>query len=112
MKLLAGILLFIVAQSMIWFQSNGQFIWPWFKKNTLLISLLTGTSVSYIVIYGTRLMVDHFGALWPGRFIGFSVGMVVFAVLTWAFMEEGINLKTAVSLCLAMALLAVQLFWK
>jgi len=57
--------------------------------------------------------VGHFdGLLWPSRFIGFSTGIVTFAALTYIFMDEGINLKTAVSLVLALALIIIQLFWK
>jgi len=32
--------------------------------------------------------------------------------MTWIFREEAINVKTAVSLSLAFALILVQLFWK
>ena len=31
-NLILAFLLYIVGQSVIWFQSNGQFIWPWFKE--------------------------------------------------------------------------------
>ena len=98
---------------MIWIQTNGQFIWPWFKKNPLLVSIVTGSFISYIVIYATKLVVEHFdGLLWPGRFIGFASGMIVFAGLTWWFMNEGISMKTAISLFLAVALICVQIFVK
>ena len=65
------------------------------------------------LIKATALIAGHYGgALWPGRFIGFSLGITSFAFLTWYFMGEGINLKTWISLGLAFALIAVQLFWK
>ena len=106
-------LLFALGQGLIWVQANGQFLWPWFKKNPILVSILSGTIISYIVIHGTRLMVEHFdGKFWPGRFVGFSVGMIVFALLTWIFMNEGINTKTTISLVLAACLLAIQIFMK
>jgi len=59
------------------------------------------------------MVVEHFdGVLWPGRFIGFSSGMIVFALMTWAFMGEGVNVKTGISLVLALALIFVQIFVK
>jgi hypothetical protein len=35
-----------------------------------------------------------------------------FAILTSIYMNEGINAKTAVSLILATALVAIQILWK
>jgi len=103
----------MLGQGMIWIQTNGQFIWPWFKKNPVLVSIVTGSFISYIVIYATKLVVEHFdGLLWPGRFIGFASGMFIFAFMTWAFLGEGINFKTAISLVLAATLICVQLFVK
>ena len=32
-KLLLAFALFFTGQAAIWFQTNGQFVWPWFKKN-------------------------------------------------------------------------------
>jgi len=112
-SLLIGSSLFLLGQSLIWIQTNGQFVWPFFKKNPFIISLVFGTLISYILIYATKNVVGHFdGLLWPSRFIGFSTGIVTFAALTYIFMDEGINLKTAVSLVLALALIIIQLFWK
>lgn len=105
--------LFMVGQAIIWVQSNGQFIWPWFKNNPLLVSFTLGGIASYIFIKATYYTYTYFdGMLWPGRFIGFASGILVFAFLTWFLMNEGINAKTVVSLGLATALLAVQIFWK
>lgn len=111
-NLINGILLFTIGQSLVWFQTNGQFIWPFFKKNPLIIALIGGTLVSYTFILGTKELETYYGALWPGRFIGFATGMVAFAFLTYGMMNEGLNTKTLVSLSLAILLLIVQIFWK
>lgn len=112
-NLLIGILLFLTGQSLIWFQTNGQFVWPWFKRNPLIISLIAGTGISYLFIKATAVLAEYYGGqIWPGRFIGFSMGITSFAFLTWYFMGEGINSKTLVSLGLAFLLICVQIFWK
>lgn len=112
-NLIWGIVLFTIAQFIIWIQTNGQFVWPWFKRNPLLISLMGGTLISYIFIKGTALVAEHFdGQLWPGRFIGQAGGMITFAILTFIFMNEGINTKTMISLILAAVLIGIQIFWK
>jgi len=112
-NLILGAVLFIVGQAMIWIQTNGQFVWPWFKKNPLLISMIGGTFISYLFIKGTAFLAEHFdGQLWPGRFIGQSSGILVFAIMTFILMNEGINTKTGISLLLAVLLISVQIFWK
>lgn len=112
-NLIYGALLFTLAQAMIWIQTNGQFVWPWFKRNPLVISIIGGTFISYIFIKGTALVAEHFdGQLWPGRFLGQSSGIVIFALMTFIFLNEGINTKTLISLLLAVLLIGVQIFWK
>jgi len=112
-NLIYGALLFTLAQAMIWIQTNGQFVWPWFKRNPLVISMIGGTFISYIFIKGTALVAEHFGGqLWPGRFLGQSSGIVIFALMTFIFLNEGINTKTLISLLLAVLLIGVQIFWK
>lgn len=106
-------LLFLAGQTMIWFQTNGQFISPWAKKNPWILSIVGGTLISFMFIKATAFIANFYdGQLWPGRFIGFSTGIFSFALLTWYFMNEGLNTKTLVSLGLAIALICVQLLWK
>jgi len=112
-QLVIGILLFTLGQVLIWIQTNGQFLWKWFDKNPLILSITFGTIISYIFIFATKYVVNHFdGLLWPGRFIGFGTGMISFVILTWIFMGEGITTKTAISLVLATTLVSIQILWK
>jgi hypothetical protein len=52
------------------------------------------------------------GLLWPARFIGFGVGMIIYAIGVWYFFSEGITPKTAVSLGLSLLLICIQVLWK
>lgn len=75
--------------------------------------MIGGGIVSYTFILGTNSLAQYYGGtLWPGRFIGFSIGMIIFTALTYFIMNEGINTKTLISLMLSIILLCVQLFWK
>jgi hypothetical protein len=38
--------------------------------------------------------------------------MLVFAALTFIFLNEGITMKTGISLVLAAILIGIQIFWK
>ena len=111
--LLLGLFLFAIGQTAIWIQTNGQFIWKWVEKNPLLVSVLMGAPISYIFIKATKLTVTYFdGTLWPSRFIGFSIGIFCFALMTWFFRGESITMKTMVCLILSLLIITIQLFWK
>ena len=97
-NLLTGIVLIFIGQMLIWYQTNGQFVWESFKRNSLLLALGFGTIISYLLIIGTRYLVTYFdGLLWPGRFIAFGMGIISFSFLTWYYLGESINMKTFVS---------------
>lgn len=104
-------ILFMVGQILIWFQSNGQFLSEWFKNNTLLISFF-GVPISYLFIHATRMSYEGFGATWPGRMMGFAIGVLVFTVLAYYFMGENFNLKTCLSLLLSIGIICIQVFMK
>ena len=107
-----GVGVFLFVHILTWFQLNGQFFSEWFRNNNFILALF-GIPISYLYIYGTRYCYSGFnGLLWPGRFIGFAVGMVVFSLLTSFIMNEGITGKTGISLILSLALVSVQILWK
>ncbi len=104
--------LIFVAQLAVWFQINGQFIWPSFTRNELMISLL-GAPISWAFIKSAKYGYITFeGVLWPQRLIGFATGIILFSLLTWWFLDEGINTKTTVCLILSLAIVLIQMFWK
>ena len=112
-KLLLGILLFFFGQTLIWYQTNGQFVWKWAKDHPFAMACIFAVPISYAFIIATTYVVGYFnGSLWPGRFIGFATGISSFAVLTSVYMNEGINTKTLVSLLLASILVGIQIIWK
>ena len=105
-------LLFFVTQLTVWFQINGQFVWKWFDKNPIYLSLL-GVPISYMFIIATKMAFEGFGGiLWPQRLLVFSLGIISFAFCTYYFMGESLTTKTYVSLLLAMLLVLIQVFWK
>ena len=111
-KLITGTLLFLLGQTLVWYQINGQFLSEWIKQRPLVMSLM-GVPISFIYIYATQYLVEAFnGDLWPQRLIGFSMGMFAFAILTYVHLNQAITLKTAVTLALATAIVVIQIIWK
>ena len=104
---------FIIAHILTFFQLNGQFLKiDWFRKNEIWVAA-AGVILSFFYMWGTKYTVNGMdGLLWPARFIGFSIGMIIYAIGTSYFFSEGINLKTTVSLALCLMLLIIQVLWK
>jgi len=111
-NLIISLILVFIAQILAYFQLQGQFIFPWAKKN-LIFMVLLGLPISYIYIKFTKYCAAAFdGEVWPGRLIGFSVGAIVFALLSHFIIKEELNLKTIISLGLASIILIIQILWK
>ena len=104
--------LFVLAQTMVWLQLNGQFVWDSFRKYEWVL-ILFGLPISWVFLEATRQGVAAFdGLLWPQRFLAFACGIIIFSLFTWILKGEGINTKTLISLCLASCLVLIQIFWK
>ena len=110
--LLIGTGMFLVAHILAFYQLNGQFIWKSFQKHEWAVATF-GIVLSFFYIWGTKYTVSGMGGLlWPARFIGFGVGMIIYAIGVWYFFSEGINMKTMVSLILSLSLICIQILWK
>ena len=111
--LLIGIIAFVAAHILTFFQLNGQFFkMDWFRKNEIIVAAF-GFILSFFYIWGTKYAVSGFnGLLWPARFIGFGVGMIIYAIGVSYFFNEGITTKTAVSLIISISLICIQVLWK
>ena len=110
-KFLIGILLYFFGQTLIWYQTNGQFINKGAKEHPFMMACIFAIPISYSFIHATRLTVEHYdGLLWPGRLVGFACGMLSFYLLTYYIMGEGLTLKTTLTLVLAVAIILIQAF--
>jgi hypothetical protein len=111
MKILISTLLYLLAQTLVWFQLYGPIKIPWFKSNQWMIYVLA-IPTTYLFSQGTKIGYEAFGEAWPLRFLGFSMGILSFAFLTNYFMEEGINLKSIVCVILSLLIVIIQIMWK
>ena len=109
-KMIPVILMFLLAQILVWFQTYGQYKWEWLSRNTWFL-LLSAIPITYLWITGTRLgMIAFDGKSWPLRFLGFCTGIIVFAILSRFILNETMNTKTVVSLILCCVIILIQLF--
>ena len=111
-KLFAFIGLYLLGSLLIWFQTNGQFLWTSFSKNPIILAITFGVVISYIMINSIKYgYISLNGSLWSIQFIGFSLGIITNAILNYIMMDEGINMKTFISMILALVIITIQ-FWK
>ena len=111
--LFIGLGAFIVAHFITFYQLNGQFLkTDFFRKNEIWVAAF-GVIISFFYIWGTKYTVSGTGGLlWPARFVGFGIGMVMYAIMINYHFSEGMNAKTWVSLGLALILILIQVLWK
>ena len=111
MRIIYSLLLGAIAQAISFIQLQGQSLWK-FPKDNPYIMMLLGLPISLLYIHSTRLMNEHFLASWPGRLIGFGVGVVVFTIMSWFLFKEYPTPKTLTCLGLACLIVILQIFWK
>jgi multidrug transporter EmrE-like cation transporter len=111
-KFVIGVVFGVLAQTLTFFQLQGSTKFEWFKNHYWLMVLM-GIPISMLFIYSVKNLVISFGGqLWPSRLIGFSIGAIVFTILSWIVFSEPITTKTIVCLFLALLILFIQLFFK
>jgi hypothetical protein len=69
--------------------------------------------ISYLLILFTKHCALGFdGQTWPGRLIGFSMGAIIFGLLSHVMLKEPFTPKTIACLSLALLILIIQIIWK
>ena len=111
-SLLYGIFFFLLAHICAFLQLNGQFKWEWFAKHEWVMALC-GIPMSFLYIWGTKYTVEGMdNLLWPTRFIGFGIGIIVYAIMVNYIFSEEFSIKPIISILLSVILICIQAFWK
>lgn len=109
---LKAIALFSLAQLFAWFQLNSQYIWGWWRGKAFVSAVTWGIPCSMLFYYAWTTAADSMQSVWSARFIGSSVGMVMFPIVTYAFLGESMfTAKTMVCFGLAILIVLIQIFY-
>jgi hypothetical protein len=101
-----------IAQVITFLQLQGNIKWNWYQRYPYII-LGMAIPISWLFIKSVESFVGYFnGEIWPSRLIGFAIGIIVFACMSYFMFKEPITTKTLICLILAMAILTVQIMWK
>jgi len=102
----------IIAQLGAWFQHNLQFKYPKYDE-TYWGWYALAIPLTYVFILATRYNVAGYGgSIWGARFVGFALGMIVYAIMIQWFFGEKFTMKIAIQLLLCFTIILVQSFWK
>jgi hypothetical protein len=112
MNLLIGVLLTIFGQRLVFLQIQGSIRYPLFQENKILV-LIMGIPVTWIFIESVKYIVKWSdGEIWPSRIFSFSIGVIVFAIMSNLLFNETVSLKTGVCIFLSIIILSIQILWK
>ena len=68
--------------------------------------------LTYVFITATKYNVLGYGwSIWGARFVGFAIGMIVYAIMIQWFFGEKFTMKIAVQLFLCFTIILIQSFW-
>tara|TARA_B110000977_G_scaffold57971_1_gene78809 strand:- start:1672 stop:1998 length:327 start_codon:yes stop_codon:yes gene_type:complete len=104
-----GVLLMVLAQSLVFVQSYFPLRYDWVDKNKWVLYLIS-IPITHIFIVATKICVNEFGTNWASRFIGQSVGIIIFMAFNYMFFKEGLDVKNLISLILVVIILFIQFY--
>lgn len=111
MSLLFPTLYAVVGQIITFIQFQGSSKWGWMEKYPLLVILLSIPS-GWCFLKSVDAYIQAFdGNLWPGRLIGFGIGVIVFTLMSTVFFSEAITPKTLICLLLSLTIILIQIYW-
>ena len=112
MYVLMATALFVLAQGSAWLQHNLQFKytklgpewWGWY---------IAAIPITWLFLKSTQLGVQGFGnSLWANRFLEFSIGIIVYAILTQYLFNQPMTSKIWVQVGLCVVIFCIQVLWK
>lgn len=102
----------MLAQTLVWFQTYGQFRWDFLARNNWIL-IICAMPITYVWLEGTKIGMEVFNnQSWPLRFLGFSTGILVFTICSRFVLNEPMTLKSVVSVILCLLIVILQIFWK
>lgn len=91
-------------------QLQGSYKYGWYEKHQWLI-ILASVPLGYLYIKSVNYLIEGSGGqIFISRLLGFSIGIVVFTVMSVLLFNEPPTLKTILCIFLAFLIVVIQLF--
>ena len=113
MTMLSLIMMIMVSQTLTWFQSNSQFVWPVWSDKPYLSVFIFGIPAAFMFWYVAKYGMESLHSAWDLRFLIFGVSYITFPILTGYFMHEQLfTKKNIVCFFLSMIMIVIQYAWR
>ena len=111
-KILLGVIFGIIGQVGTFTQLQVSYKYGWYEKYQWVV-ILASVPLGWLYIKSVNYFIAGFGGqIWPSRLLGFSVGIIVFTLMSHYLFREPLNIKNGVCLLLGFTILMIQLFVK
>lgn len=101
-----------LGQAITFLQLQAPYRYEWMRNYPTAI-LMMAVPIAWLFMKSTHYFyIASEGQLWPGRLIGFGIGMIVFSLMSYALFKEPMTMKTIVTLILSVLIVCLQVFWK
>jgi hypothetical protein len=111
-KIFLGVLFGLMGQIGTFMQLQGSYKYGWYQKYQWVV-ILASVPLGWLYIKSVNYFIEGFGGqIWPSRLLGFSVGIIVFTLMSHYMFREPLDVKNAICLLLGFSILMIQLFVK
>ena len=111
-KIMLGIIFGALGQLGTFMQLQGSYKYGWYEKYQWAV-ILASVPLGWLYIKSVNYFIEGFGGqIWPSRLLGFSVGIIVFTLMSHYLFREPLDIKNGICLLLGFSILMIQLFVK
>lgn len=107
-----GIIYGVIAQLLSYIQIQGHIKYQLYHKYPILVLLLSIPMAWLYIKSAEFLFVAFDNKVWPGRFLGFAISIIMFAGLSYLMFKEQLSIKTILCVILAVIIMLIQFFMK
>ena len=102
----------LIAQVGTFIQLQGNIKYDWYSTYPVIL-LLSSIPLGWLYIQSVKyIIIAYNGEIWPSRILGFGVGVIVFAIMSYFIFKEPITLKTLLCLLLSFIIIMIQILMK
>ena len=104
--------IFCLMHTLVWYSTNYQLAENSNFEKSLIMCAVIALPISLLAFFGTKYTYEIFNSAWSVKLFSFSIGYIVFPILTWAYLNESpFTAKTVTCIFLATLIVGIQLYF-
>ena len=105
-------LFMVITSIVIWFQTVAPIRFAEFLGKYTFVVYLLSLVTGVLYVEATKIGATIFHDAWTLRFLAFSINTILFAILTFLFINHSFDLKTTICMALSIIIVLIQCFWR